>query len=193
MAVLRLTLSRFSFTALLLTTTLCGGMFLAGNAQADSRYGGRYDGVNITRGTVYSIGRADPTGSPPKVGGIAPTPFESGILLDANYSSVFLNGGVGTKDFNGHRVANIYAGFGVGRILQLQAGIGDRGPLGRIRTDLNLREAFNFVTQSRQARRERTLADRVTFTYSVERYSDDNNGEFNNGTIGVGVLFDGPF
>lgn len=162
-------------------------------AQAEGRYGGRYDGVFLTRGTVYSIGRADPTGNPPIVAGLATAPLESGILLDANYSSVFLNGGVGTKDFNGHRVVNLYAGFGVGRFLQLQAGYGDRGTLGRIRTDLNLREVYGFLTSSRQHPREKTLADRVTFTYSVERYSDDSNGEFNNGTIGVGVLFDGPF
>lgn len=174
------TLSRFLFGML-----LCGGMLSAVVAQADDRYGG----VKMVRGTVFSIGRADPVGNVP-----APTvPFDSGILLDANYTSVFLNGGAGFKDFNGHRVANLYAGFGFGRIFQIQAGYGDRGTLGRIRTDFNVREVYSFVTQQAQHRREKTLADRVTFTYTAERYSDAASKEFNNGTIGVGLLFEGPF
>lgn len=174
--------SRAAAVALLGLATL-----LSATAEADGRYGGRYDGVYVTRGTVYSVGRADPRGQSGQ------PMLQNGVLVDANYSSVFLNGGIGAKNFDGHNVVNLYAGFGFSRILQIQAGYGDRGPLGRIRTDLNLREVFNFVTSSRQHPRERTLADRVTFTYTVERYSDANNGEFDNGTIGIGVLFDGPF
>jgi hypothetical protein len=173
---------------IVLAALLCAGMLSSISAQAEGRYGGRYDGVHVTRGTVFSVGRADPRGQ-----SSAPEQLESGVLVDANYSSVFLNGGVGAKNFNGHNVANLYAGFGFSRILQLQAGYGDRGPLGRIRTDLNLREVYNFFTSSRQHPRERTLADRVTFTYTAERYSNEKSGEFDNGTIGIGVLFDGPF
>lgn len=180
--------SRFPLARLLSACLLCIATLAASGAWADGRYGGRYDGVNLIRGTVYSIGRADPRGLSGAV-----NPLESGVLLDANYSSVFLNGGIGTKSFEGHNVVNLYAGFGVGRFLQLQVGYGDRGTLGRVRTDLNLREVYNFLTQTRQRYRERTLADRITFSYSAERYSDSNNGEFDNGTIGVGVLFEGPF
>jgi hypothetical protein len=47
------------------------------------------------------------------------------------------------------------AGIGFGRILQLQAGIGNRGPLGRIRTDINLRSirevAGDFILQDNAA------------------------------------------
>ncbi|MFZ5697633.1 MAG: hypothetical protein ACOY9J_02735 [Pseudomonadota bacterium] len=169
---------------LILTAGLLGSLFVSTSAMAADRYAG----VNLIRGTVYSIGRADPRGQ-----GGAVDDLPSGILFDANYSSVFINGGFGAKDFDGQRVVNAYAGIGLGRIVQLQAGIGDRGPLGRIRADLNLREVYSFVTQQRQVRREKTLADRVTFTYTAESYSDKDSEEFDNGTIGIGVLFEGPF
>lgn len=148
----------------------------------------RYEGVKLIRGTVFSVGRADPRGQ----AGVAQN-LDTGIFIDANYSSVFINGGVGAKDFSGHRVVNAYAGIGFGRIIQLQLGYGDRGSVGRVRTDLNLRSVYNFLTQDTQPRREKTLADRVTFTYTIERYSEEKNKEFDNGTIGVGVLYDGPF
>lgn len=165
---------------LLLTAALLAvGTLPAAHAADDL-----YSGVKMIRGTVYSIGRADPRGA---------AGAESGIFIDANYSSVFLNGGLGAKDFDGEQVYNAYAGIGFGRLIQLQAGIGNRGPLGRIRTDINLRSIYNFFTQTTQPARERTLADRVTFTYTAERYSDEAEKAFNNGTIGIGVLFDGPF
>ncbi len=169
---------------LILTAGLLGSIFVSTSAMAADRYAG----VNLIRGTVYSIGRADPRGQ-----GGATNDLPSGVLLDVNYSSVFINGGFGAKDFGGHNVVNAYAGIGIGRVLQMQAGIGDRGPLGRIRVDLNLREVYGFVTQSKQIRREKTLADRVTFTYTAESYSDKDSEEFDNGTIGIGVLFEGPF
>ncbi len=169
---------------LTLTAALLGSIVVSTSAMAADPYAG----VNLIRGTVYSIGRADPRGQ-----GGAVDDLPSGILLDANYSSVFINGGFGAKDFNGQRVVNAYAGIGIGRVLQLQVGFGDRGTLGRIRTDLNLREVYGFVTQSKQVRREKTLADRITFTYTAERYSDKDSEEFDNGTIGIGVLFEGPF
>ena len=173
-----MSLSRLALAAILLVSSVASESVFAADL---------YEGVNLTRGTVYSIGRADPRG-------LAGAPkLDSGLFVDANYSSVFINGGLGAKDFNGHRVVNAYGGIGLGRIFQLQVGIGDRGPLGRIRTDLNLREVYGFVTQQRQSSRERTLADRVTFTYTAERYSDKENDEFDNGTIGIGVLYDGPF
>lgn len=147
----------------------------------------RYEGVKLIRGTVYSVGRADPRGD-----NIA-ADLDTGVFVDANYSSVFLNGGLGAKDFQGVRVVNAYAGIGFGRIIQLQVGYGDRGSLGRIRTDWNFRSIYSFLTQSKQPRREKTLADRVTFTYAVERYNESDSEEFDNGTIGVGVLYEGPF
>lgn len=164
----------------LLAIALLAGF--AGSAGAESLY----HGVTAIRGTVYSIGRADSRGDSSNTLG-------SGTFFDANYSSIFLNGGIGAKDFSGQQVANVYAGFGLGRFVQLQAGYGTRGSLGRVRTDLNLRELYSFVTRTKQPAREKTLADRVTFTYTAERYSDSKNEEFNNGTIGIGVLFEGPF
>lgn len=147
-----------------------------------------YKGVHLIRGTVVSVGRADPRGDD-----TLPNQLESGPFFDVNYSSVFINGGFGTKLLDDANVVNAYAGIGFGRILQLQAGFGDRGPLGRIRTDINLRSIYNFVTQTRQPKRERTLADRITFTYTAEQYSRDESEEFDNATIGIGLLFDGPF
>ena len=38
---------------------------------------------------------------------------------------------------------------------------GESAPLGRVRTDLNLRSVYSFVTQTKQPKRERTLADRA--------------------------------
>lgn len=166
---------------LLLAIALVAGT--ATHAQAEDLY----SGVKLLRGTVYSIGRADPRGD------TAANKLDSGIFIDANYSSVGFNGGFGAKDFNGDRVVNVYGGIGFGRLIQLQAGYGDRGPLGRLRTDINLRSLYSFFTQTNQPARERTLADRVTFTYTMERYSEDKHERFNNGTIGIGVLFDGPF
>ncbi|MFZ5757291.1 MAG: hypothetical protein ACOY3X_10330 [Pseudomonadota bacterium] len=147
----------------------------------------RYEGVNLIRGTVYSVGRADPRGE------AGSDNFETGIFVDANYTSVAFNVGIGAKDFTGEQVANVYAGIGFGRIIQLQLGAGTEGTLGRVRTDLNFRSIYNFVTQTRQPRREKTLADRVTFTYAVERYNDSDSEIFDNGTIGIGVLYEGPF
>ncbi|MFZ5724518.1 MAG: hypothetical protein ACOY33_12770 [Pseudomonadota bacterium] len=162
-----------------LATLLCG--LPAASLAAD-----RYDGVKLTRGTVFSVGRADPRGQSG-----APD-LDSGVFVDANYSSVFVNGGLGAKDFSGARVVNAYLGFGWDRILQIQVGYGDRGPVGRVRSDINIRTIYSFITQTRQPRREKTLGDRITFTYAIERYSDEENEEFDNGTIGIGLLFEGP-
>lgn len=167
----------------LLSATLVAALLVPGISVAADRY----SGVKLTRGTVYSIGRADPRGLS------GAEDLESGVYVDANYTSVLVNGGLNAKDFDGHRVVNAYLGFGFSRIIQIQAGIGDRGPVGRIRTDINIREVYNFVTQTRQPQREKTLADRITFSYSLERYSDKDSEEFDNGTIGIGVLYEGPF
>lgn len=168
----------------LLATLLVAGS-LPGLAAAET--GERYEGVKLMRGTVYSIGRADPRGDDDD------NTLESGLFLDANYSSVAFNGGLGVKDFMGDAVANAYVGIGFGRLIQMQVGYGNRGPLGRLRTDINLRSIYSFFTQTTQHPRERTLADRVTFSYAMERYSDKEHELFDNGTIGIGVLFDGPF
>ena len=159
-------------------------LLAASTARADDAY----SGVKLLRGTVFSVGRADPRGS----NAVDDTTLGSGVYIDANYTSVFLNGGVGAKDFGGETVTNAYVGIGFSRIVQLQVGYGDRGQVGRVRSDLNLRSVYNFITQSTQPQREKTLADRVTFSYAVERYSDDEHEEFGNGTLGVGVLYEWP-
>ncbi|MCH8542596.1 MAG: hypothetical protein LAT61_03390 [Alcanivorax sp.] len=153
---------------------------------------GRYEGVHLIRGTVLSVGRVDPNAS-----------VETGFFVDANYSSVALNAGVGSKSFGDarsatpdadaervadKRVNNVYAGVGFGRIIQFQGGYGNQGELLRLRSDFNFRSIVDFLTQESTPRQRLLLADRITFTISVERYSGKDDA-FNNATWGVGLLF----
>ena len=153
---------------------------------------GRYEGVHLIRGTVISIGRVDPSAS-----------VETGFFVDANYSSVALNAGIGSKTFGDarsvtpdadaervaeKRVNNVYAGVGFGRIVQFQGGYGNQGELLRLRSDFNFRSIVDFLTQESTPRQRLLLADRITFTIAVERYSGKDD-VFNNATWGVGLLF----
>ncbi|WP_111658052.1 hypothetical protein [Isoalcanivorax indicus] len=154
----------------------------------------RYEGVHLIRGTVLSIGRVDPSAS---VG--------TGFFVDANYTSVALNAGIATKKFgespfrsggpteedervSDKRVNNVYAGVGFGRIIQFQGGYGNQGELLRLRSDFNFRSIVDFLSQQSTPAQRMTLADRITFTVSVERYSGKDD-VFNNATWGVGLLF----
>ena len=152
----------------------------------------RYEGVHLIRGTVLSIGRVDPSAS-----------VETGFFVDANYSSVALNAGIGSKTFGDarsstpdaeaervaeKRVNNVYAGVGFGRIIQFQGGYGNQGELLRLRSDFNFRSIVDFLTQESTPRQRLLLADRITFTIAVERYSGKYDA-FNNATWGVGLLF----
>lgn len=176
------------------TILLSLGLLASGQAQADIPHvENPYGGVHILRGTVISMGRVDPTES-----------IGTGFFVDANYSSVALNGGIATKRFGespfrssskkedepafGVQVTNVYAGVGFSRVLQLQGGYGTEGQLIRLRSDFNFRAIADFVTQTSTPKRRLTLADRLTFTISVERYRGDEE-IFNNSTWGVGLLF----
>lgn len=175
-------LSRLTALATL-AATLAATLLPALPAQAKDRY----SGVNLIRGTVLSAGRADPRGD-----SMATDDLDTGYYLDANYSSVLINGGLGIKDFSGESVGNAYVGVGLGRLIQMQLGYGAEGSLGRVRSDLNIRSLFSLVTQKRQDPREKTLADRITFSYSLERYNDKESEHFDNATIGIGLLYEWP-
>ena len=155
----------------------------------------RYSGVTLMRGTVVSVGRVDPTEN-----------IGTGFFVDANYTSVALNVGVGTKKFgdspirrdsgdddlsaaDGERVNNAYAGVGFGRIIQVQYGYGSEGDLLRYRSDFNYRSVIDFFTGKRTPKDRLTLGDRLTFTIAVEQYLDDEDEIFDNATWGIGLLF----
>ena len=178
-------------------TTMVSGLALlaASHASADIPHvENPYGGVHMLRGTVVSVGRVDPSVN---VG--------TGFFVDANYSSVAINFGAASKKFGEsplrakqdgdddadaarRRVNNLYAGVGFGRIIQLQGGYGNKGQLLRFRSDFNFRSVVDFLTQTSTPKHRLTLADRITFTVSVERYNDDEE-IFNNSTWGVGLLF----
>lgn len=178
--------------------TITGAILLLLSAQtiADTPLiASPYSGVHMIRGTVFSAGRVDPTVN---VG--------TGYFLDANYSSVFVNVGLGTKKLGEapfglieqdadpdakaarKRVNNVYAGIGFGRIVQVQAGYGNKGQLMRVRSDFNVRSFTDFFDQRSTPKSRLTLADRLTFTIAIERYTGDDD-IFNNFTWGAGLLF----
>lgn len=154
-----------------------------------------YKGVHLIRGTVVSAYRVDPSED-----------IDTGFGIDANYSSVALNGGVAIKKFGDHpfrsgnqnepedeaadeQVNNAYLGVGFGRIIQLQYGYGNHGGLTRLRSDFNFRSVVNFLTQTTTPKDRLTLADRITFTTAFEGYHDSDEEIFDNFTWGVGLLF----
>lgn len=163
---------------------------LSSAAQAEDRY----DGVSMIRGTVFSVGRVDPTED-----------IDTGFFVDANYSSVALNGGISTKKFgdsplrpdsrddfseaDGERVNNAYFGIGFGRIVQVQYGYGNHGDLVRFRSDFNFRSVMDFLSGSKTPKDRMTLGDRITFTIAAEQYQDSDEEIFDNATWGIGLLF----
>jgi hypothetical protein len=169
--------------------TVLLGLMLALPAAAD----GLYDGVNVLRGTVVSFGRVDPTEN-----------IGTGLFLDANYTSVALNGGVATKRFSrapgGGGVpeltdaydasfTNAYFGVGFSRFIQFQYGYGTEGGLVRLRSDFNFRAVADFLSNTKTRKDRMLLADRLTFTVSGERYQKSDKDIFNNTTWGIGLLF----
>lgn len=173
--------------ALLALVTLAG----AGLAQAQEHY----SGVDMIRGTVVSVGRVDPTEN-----------IDTGFFVDANYTSVALNGGLSHKRFgespvrpsqrskaesdaNEESVTNAFAGIGFGRIVQIQYGYGNHGGVLRFRSDFNFRSVLDFLTQQRTPKDRMTLGDRITFTVAAEKYQDSKEEIFDNATWGVGLLF----
>ena len=154
-----------------------------------------YGGVHMIRGTVASVGRVDPS-----LSGV-----DTGFFADINYSSVALNAGINTKKLGDspfrdsepaseeaeaarQRVNNAYVGVGFGRIAQLQFGYGNQGQVTRLRSDINFRSIVDFITQESTPKHRLTLADRITFSYTIERYTGDED-IFDNFTWGLGLLF----
>jgi hypothetical protein len=153
----------------------------------------RYSGGKVLRGTVFSVGRVDPTEN-----------IGTGHYFDVNYSSVALNIGAATKKFgdtpirasnnsgkagDGERVNNVYAGIGFSRILMLQYGYGNHGDVLRLRSDFNFRAVADFLSGKVTPKDRMLLADRLTFSVSAERYNDSDEEIFDNATWGIGLLF----
>lgn len=171
-------------------STLAMLTLLSSGVQADDLY----SGVNLIRGTVISAGRVDPTED-----------IDTGFFVDANYSSVALNGGVSTKKFgesplrpdnrdnfseaNEERVNNAYFGIGFSRIIQIQYGYGNHGDLIRFRSDFNFRSVMDFLSGTHTPKDRLTLGDRITFTIAAEQYQDSEEEIFDNATWGIGLLF----
>ncbi len=154
---------------------------------------GRYGGGKVLRGTVFSVGRVDPTEN-----------IGTGHYFDINYSSIAVNFGAATKKFgdtpirpaspsdfdaDGERVNNVYAGVGFSRILMFQYGYGNHGDVLRLRSDFNFRAVADFLSGKVTPKDRLLLADRLTFSISAERYNDKDEDIFNNATWGIGLLF----
>lgn len=162
----------------------CFTLLLGSHALAASPY----EDTTVQRGVVLSAGRVDPNKD---VG--------TGWFLDANYTSVGLNGGIATKRFGDapgvsraahkEQVTNAYFGVGFSRLIQFQYGYGTEGDLLRLRSDFNFRAVIDFLSNTKTPKHRYTLADRLTFTVSAERYNDSDKKYFHNATWGVGLLF----
>lgn len=167
------------------------GLMLSGAVLAEN--GGYYKDTKVLRGTVVSVGRVDPTDD-----------IGTGNYFDINYSSVAVNFGAATKKFgetpirpsdvglsaaDGRRVNNVYAGIGFSRILMFQYGYGNHGDVLRLRSDFNLRAVSDFLARKSTPKDRLLLADRITFSISVENYNDKDEEIFDNATWGVGLLF----
>jgi hypothetical protein len=167
------------------------GLLLSGVVLAEDK--GRYSDTKVLRGTVISFGRVDPTEN-----------IGTGHYFDVNYSSVAVNVGAATKKFgdtplrpstnsnlpgDNERVNNVYAGIGFSRIFQLQLGYGNHGDVLRMRSDFNFRAVSDFLARKSTPKDRLLLADRLTFSISVERYNDDKEDIFDNATWGIGLLF----
>lgn len=169
------------------------GCSFSGVTLADNT--GLYHGVNVWRGTVISAGRVDPTEN-----------IGTGYFIDANYSSVAFNFGVATKRFGGdeglgtggnvdgspayhERVNNVYLGVGFSRLFQMQYGYGNQKNVFRVRSDINARAIMDFLSRKQTPKERITLGDRLTFTFAIERYLEDERDIFDNATWGIGLLF----
>jgi hypothetical protein len=139
---------------------------------------GVLDPKNLS-GLVVSLGEAHTNRDPSGV--------RSGWFADANYSRVFINGGVSYKDLNGPTLGNVYAGTGIAGVLQIQMGYGTEGLVKRIRSDINFTKAYDFFTGTRRNRYNQSLGNRLTLTFAIEEYNKDRR--FDNFHAGIGLLY----
>lgn len=130
---------------------------------------------------LFSAGRVDSRNDASGVG--------NGFFLDANYTRTFLNGGVSYKNFGlNDDLANLYVGVGFSKLLQLQAGISTQGGMvTRVRHDLNITSISDFITGTRRNRYNTSLGNRLTLTFALENYQNDDRQD--NFHIGVGLLY----
>lgn len=158
-------------------STLSWGLLVA---IAGTTHLAQADGFDprIIPGIVLSAGRVDSQ----RDGGPG-----SGYFLDTNYTRTFINGGGNFKDFGSDKIVNVYGGTGISKLLQLQVGYGNHGMVQRLRHDLNLTSVYDFLTGTKRSPYNRTVDNRITFTFAIERYSNDSR--FDNTTIGFGLLY----
>jgi hypothetical protein len=130
---------------------------------------------------LFSAGRVDTRESGTGAG--------SGLFLDANYTRTFLNGGVSYKSWGSDAgdLANAYVGVGFSKLIQLQIGMGTQGMVRRVRNDFNLTSISDFVTGTRRNRYNTSVGNRLTLTFALENYADEER--LNNFHIGVGLLY----
>ncbi len=133
---------------------------------------------SLIPGTLLSAGRTDTT----RDGGPG-----SGFFLDANYTRSFVSLGADYKNLKSVSWGNAYAGIGLANLLQLQAGYGSKGSVQRLRHDFNMTQIYDLLTNNHRSPYDLTVENRITFTFSVERYNQ--HPELDNASIGLGLLY----
>ncbi len=129
---------------------------------------------------LVSAGRVDTRSDDTGVG--------SGFFLDANYTRTFLNGGGSYKSWGSDGdLVNVYAGVGISKLIQLQIGMGTQGVVRRVRNDFNLTSIYDFVTGTKRNRYNTSLGNRLTLTFALENYADEE--KLDNFHIGLGLLY----
>ena len=113
--------------------------------------------------------------------------YGNGFAVSANAALVLVNGGFEHKSFNEKSINNVYLGLGLGGALQLQFGMGNAGSLVKLRSDLSVKQLLKGDFEFPEREQRKTLADRCIFSFSYERYFDDNRST--NFQIGIGLLF----
>lgn len=160
----------WSMTAALAATTV----MLSESANAAGPLNPR-----ILPGIVLSAGRVDSRRDEDGAG--------TGFFLDANYTRTFINAGAAYKQTDKLHTSNVYAGIGVGKILQLQLGFGEQGMVRRARHDFNLTTLYDFFSGQKRSPYSRTVDNRITFTFAIEEYPDEP--ALDNASIGFGLLY----
>lgn len=113
--------------------------------------------------------------------------YGNGFAVSANAALVLVNGGVEHKSFNEKSINNVYLGLGIGGALQLQFGMGNAGSLIKLRSDLSATQLMTGNFEFPERAQRKTLTDRLIFSFSYERYLDDNHPT--NFQVGIGLLF----
>ena len=113
--------------------------------------------------------------------------YGNGFAVGANAALVLVNGGFEHKSFNEKSISNVYLGLGVGGTLQLQFGMGNAGSLIKLRSDISATQLMKGELEFPEREQRKTLTDRLIFSFSYERYLDDNHPT--NFQIGIGLLF----